>query len=275
MKTTMFFILCVTLLISGGCTQEKSAEKTTLGMFTDYANSPEVFNGKVKELRETNYWAAEKDGKITKGKPASWTDLDSVGSTQNFVAYFDTTGAVTRLDHLDENNAIRSSRIATIDNGKYARWEFKLMDSTYQYMIPEYDSRGYIVSGKVYRPIVDTLISRFIATNDEKGNFTKVEFLNFKNQKGNYQLFTLNELGNTIETKLFTKDDTLIQSFVNTYNDKGFLASQKVYVEKPKSTISWVVQDLEFDDHDNCSLIYNNIDEGKFKLVTERTYSYY
>jgi len=272
-KIAIIWILAI--IFAWGCTQKKPVEKTILGILTDYENCPEVLNGKIKELRETNYWAAEKDGKITKGNPATWKDLDSAGSIQNFVAYFDTTGTLTKFDRLDENNVIRYSRIVTIENGKYVRYEFKLKDSTYQYLIPEYDSQEYFVGGKVYRPIVDTLISSFIITNDDKGNWTRVEYFNFKNQKGNYEVFALNELGKVIETKFFNKDDTLKQTFVNTYNDKGFLATQKVLTEKPKSTVQWDVQDLVFDDHDNNLLIYSNIDQGKFKLVAERTYIYY
>ena len=272
-KITIIWILAV--ILPWGCTQKKPVEKTILGMGTDYMYFPETLNGKIKELRETNYWANEKDGKITKGNPATWKDLDSVGSTQNLVAYFDITGTLTKYDLVDENNVIRNSRILTIENGKYVRWEFKLKDSTFQYVIPEYGSQGYFTGGKVYRPIVDTLISRFVITYDEKGNYTRLEYFNFKNQKGSYQVFRLNEPGKVIETKFFTKDDTLVQTFVNTFSDKGFLTTQKVYIEKPKSTTSWDVQDLEFDDHGNVLLIFSSIDEGKFKLVAERTYLYY
>jgi hypothetical protein len=272
-KITIYWILAI--FIAWGCTQNKLVEKTIFGIGTDYVYFPEVLKGKIKELKETNYWAVEKDGKITKGNPATWKDLDSVGSTKNLVAYFDNTGILTKYDLLDENNVVRNSTVVTIENGKWGRWEFKTKDSTYQYMISEYDSKGYFAGGKVFSAKVDTLVSRFVITNDDKGNYTKIENFNFKNQKGYYQVFTLNELGKVIETKFFNKYDTLRQTFVNTYNDKGNLATQKVYVEKPKTIESWDVQDLEFDDHGNVLLIYSNIDKGKFKLVAERTYIYY
>jgi hypothetical protein len=272
-KITIIWI--VALIFNLGCTQKKPVEKTIFGMGTDYMYFPEVLNGKVKELRETNYWAAKKDGKIIKGDMATWKDLDSIGSTRNLIAYFDINGTLTKYELLDENNVIRNSTVFTIENGKYVRFEFKIKDSTNQYVIPEYDSRGYIAGGKVYRPKVDTLIYSFKITNDDKGNYTRIENFDFKNQKASYQVFTLNDLGKIIETKFFNKYDTLRQTFINTYNDKGFLATQKVYIEKPKSTNSWDVQDLEFDDHGNALLIYSIVDEGKFKLVAERTYVYY
>lgn len=272
-KITIVWSLMI--IIAWGCSQKKPAEKTILGMGTDYVYFPQVLNGKIKEFRETNYWAAEKDGKITKGNPATWEDLDSVGSTKNIVAYFDITGSLTKYDLVDENNVTRYSTIGTIENGKYVRLEDKLKDSTYQYTLPEYDSQGFLVGGKRYRPIVDTLMTSFIITNDEKGNYTKIEFFNFKNQLRGYQAFSLNELGKVIETKFFTRDDTLMQTYVNTYDDKGLITTQKIYIEKPKSTISWDIRNLEFDDHGNVLMLFSNIDEGKFKLVAERTYIYY
>lgn len=269
------FICGLTMLIVCSCAQQKPVEKTVLGMGTDYMYFPETLTGKIKELRETNYWAVEKDGKITKGSPITWKDLDSVGSTKNLVAYFDDKGALTRYDLVDENNVIRNSTVGTIENGKVVRWDFMSKDSTTEYVIPEYDSQGYFAGGKAYGPKVDTLVYRFVITNDEKGNYAKLEYFNFRNLKGSYQVFSLNELGKVVETKFFNKYDTLRQTFINTYNDKGFLATQTVNIERPKSTVTWDVQDLLFDDHGNWLQCFSNVDEGKFKLVAERTYIYY
>jgi hypothetical protein len=272
-KTTILLILAA--IIACGCSQKKSNEKTILGLGTDYMYFPETLNGKIRELKEINYWAVEKDGKITKGDPATWKDLDSIVSTKNYIAYFDSTGALTRYDLIDENNVIRYSTIGITENGKIVKWESKIKDSTYQYMTPEYDSHGYFTGGKLYRPIVDTLIRRVLLTYDEKGNYIRIEFFNSKDQKGSYQVFTSNELGKIIETKFYSKDDTLRQTFKNSYNAKGSLITQIVEVEKPASTTRWDVQDLEFDEQGNLSLIYSNIDNGKFKLVAERKYIYY
>jgi hypothetical protein len=263
------------IIIAWGCSQKKPAEKTLLGMGTDWMYYPEVMNGKIKEVRETNYWAAEKDGKIVKGIPATWKDLDSVGSTKNFIAYFDITGVMTGYDLLDEENVIRESSIGTMENGRVVRWEAKLIDSTVQYFIPEYDSRGYFIGGKGYRPGVDTLMGSNIVTNDEKGNYIRTENFNFKNQKGSYVVFTLNDIAKVVDVKFFSKDDTLRLTYENTYNDKGFLATQKTFSKNTGNSSLWLAQDLEFDDHGNHVLIYYNIDDGKFKLVSERTYIYY
>jgi len=269
------FISGLIMLIVCSCAQQKPVDKTVLGIGTDYIYSPETLTGKIKELKETNYWAVEKDGKITKGNPISWKDLDSVGFSKNLVACFDDNGALTRYDLVDEDNLIRNSFVGTIENGKIIRWDFKSKDSTTQYVIPEYDSHGYFIGGKMYNPIADTLVMSFIITNNEKGNYTKLEYFNFKNLKESYQVFSLNGLGKVLETKFFNKYDTLRQTFINTYNDKGFLATQTVNIERPKSTVNWEVQDLLFDNHGNWLQCYSNANKGEFKLFTERIYVYY
>ena len=269
------FICGWAMLIICSCAQQKPVEKTVLGIGTDYMYFPESLTGKIKELRETNYWAVEKEGKIIKGDPATWKDLDSVGSIRNLVAYFDDKGTLTRYELIDEKNVIRNSIVGTLENGKVVRWDFKSKDSTTQYVIPEYDNKGYFVGGKTYRPIADTIISRFVLTYDDNGNYTRVENFDFKNMKRSYQVFSLNELQKVIEVKFYSGDDTLRQTFMNTYNDKGLLATQTVTTERPKSVIKWDVQDLLFDDNGNLLQCYSNVDDGKFKLVAERTYIYY
>ena len=269
------FICGLAMLIVCSCAQQKPVEKTVFGMGTDYMYFPEALTGRIKELRETNYWAVEKDGKFVKSNPTTWKDLDSVGSTKNLVAYFDDKGTLTKYDLIDENNVIRNSTIVKFENGKAVRWDYKSKDSTTQYMIPEYDSQGYFVGGKVYRPVADTLVMSLAVKNNDKGNYTKVEYFNFKNLKGSYQVFSLNELQKVIETKFYSKDDTLRQTFINTYNDKGFLATQTVTIERPKSIVTWETQDILFDDHGNWLQCYSNVDKGKYKLIAERNYIYY
>lgn len=271
----IFIIPIVAVILAWGCSPKKPAEKTLLGMGTDWVYYPETLNGKIKEIKEINYWAAEKDGKIVKGNPATWKDLDSVGSTKNFVALYDITGVMTRYDLIDENNVIRESSVGKLENNRIVKWEVRLTDSIVQYYIPEYDNKGYFIGGKGYKPGVDTLMGSNVITYDEKGNYVRTENFNFKNQKGSYVVFSLNEIGKVVEVKFFSKDDTLRLTYENAYNDKGFLAKQRTINIATGSSNLWLAQDLEFDDHGNHILVYYNIDDGKFKLVAERTYIYY
>jgi hypothetical protein len=269
------FIWGLVVLIACSCAQQKSADKTVLGLGTDYMYYPETLHGKIKKLTETNYWAVDNDGKITKGNPMTWKDLDSVGSTKNIVAEFDDKGSLTRYDLLDENNVIRYSTIGIQENGRYTKLLYKIKDSTAQYQITDYDSRGYISGGKMYNAKTDTVLFTFKFNNNDKGNYTKIEFFNPKGLKGSSQVFALNEDGKVIEAKFFNKYDTLRQTFLNSYDEKGSLIKQTVKIERPASSITWNMKDLLLDDHGNWLQGYSIIENGKFKLFVERTYVYY
>ena len=274
MKKISFFCILAFLFIAG-CTQKKPIEKTILGMGTDYWLYPETLKGKVKEVKEQNYWAIEKDGKMTKGDLMTWKDLDSIGSTKNFVAYFDTAGVLTRIDRLDDDNSIRYSSIGIFENGRCIRMENKLKDSTYSYQILEYDNLGYFIGGSYYRPINDTLLSKAVLTHDGKGNYTKIESFNPKNERTSLRTLTLNNEGKVIDVKFFNKNDSLMANYINTYDDKGFIIRTQSIIENPRSTSTWDMKNLAYDDHGNLLECFSNIDDGKYKIMLVRSYIYY
>jgi hypothetical protein len=264
----------VIALILGSCARNKPVETTLLGMWTDYYLIPATLKGKVKEMKELNYWAIEKDGKTIKGELMSKKDLDSIGSTPNLVAWFDEKGNLTKYDNLDRENVIQSN-IGTIENSKYVRWDYKLKDTAFQYVIPEYDNLGYLVGAKIYRPLVDTLVNKVVLAHDSKGNTTRFEYFNYKNQKTGYHICSLDEKGNYTEAKYFNKNDSLAYTLTNIYDTTGSIIKQQTLDEKTKSTGIWDFKDLKFDDHGNWIEISVNIDNGKFKIFSERSYIYY
>lgn len=273
MKKIIFLSLIISLII-GSCVNNKHVDNTVLGMWTDYYLIPNTLKGKVKELKELNYWAIDKDGKITKGELMTKKDLDSIGSTKNLKAYFDDKGALTRYDILDSENVIES-HIGTIENGKYIRWDYKLKDSTFYYVVPEYDNLGYLIGASGYRPLVDTLVNKMVLAYDSKGNFTRFEYFNNKNQKTGYHTCSLDERGNIIDAKYFNKNDSLTYTLSNIYDKNGNIIKQQTFAEKPKSTGVWDYKDLKLEERGNWIETYANIDSGKYKIFAERSFIYY
>jgi hypothetical protein len=258
-------------LITGSCTDNKPVETTVLGMWTDYYLIPNKLKGKVKDIKEINYWATAKEGKIEKGELMTRKDLDSVGSTPNLAAYFDDKGTLTRYDILD-GETVYQSRIGTMENGRCIRWDYKLKDSTSYYVIPQYDSLGYLVGATGSRPIVDTLVNKLVIKHDASGNYTRFEYFNYKNQKTGYHVISLDEKGNYIEAKYYNKSDSLAFTSINTYDNTGNLIKQQTLVEDPESVSIWDYKDIKFDDHGNWIESYVDIDSGKYKIFAERTY---
>jgi hypothetical protein len=201
-------------------------------------------------------------------------DLDSVGSTPNLKAYFNEQGILTKYEILDRDY-IYLSRVFTLENNKWAKMEFKIGDSISSYLVPQYDNLGVLNGVVNYRPMVDTVINKVVLTNDGKGNFTRFEYFNSKNERTGYQVCTADEKGNIKETKFYNRADSLTLTMTNIYNEDGSIIRQETLNEKSKSNNIWDYKDLKYDDHGNWIETYANIDNGKYKIFAERIYLYY
>jgi hypothetical protein len=273
MKSKIIQLLVISIII-GSCTQKKPAETTVISIGTDYALIPNKLNGKVKELKELNFWAVEKDGKLTKGELMSSKDLDSVSSTKNLKAYFNEAGMITKYEVLDRENILQT-RLFMVENGKYSRFEFKIGDSATYYGIPKYDDLGYLIEATVYRPVVDTVVNKQVMIHDGKGNYTKYENFNSKDIRTAYQNVALDEKGNVLEVSFYDRFDSLRFSIKNIYGEKDNIIRQETNIEKPKSMVTWDYKDLKLDDHGNWTEEQALIDNGKYKIIIERTFVYY
>jgi hypothetical protein len=273
MKRITIIFLIASVIIAG-CTQKRPSQKTILGLGTDYFMYPETLNGKIKEVRELNYWAVEKQGKTIKGQALTWKELDSIGSTKNFAAYFDTSGVLTRYELLGDDNLPRYCEIGTIVNGKIVKWESKIKDSLTYYAIPQYDNKGFIVGGSGYRPVNDSLLGKQVLAHDGKGNYTKIEFFNNRNERTSYRDFTLNSEGKVTGSKLFNMKDSLVNIQKNTYNRKGSLTKTEIF-KNSKLVSLWKMTENSVDDHGNCLETICDINKGKFKIIIMRAYIYY
>lgn len=260
-------ILILAAFIAAGFIQKNPVEKTVLGMGTDYFTNPEILNGKVKLLRETNYWGIEKDGKIVKGKQMTWKDLDSVNSTKNFVAYFDEKGSLKQLDHFDVNNVIHDSGTGRNENGKYTSWNYKLSGKDYSHSHMSYDDMGFVTGSEQHSP-KDSLMRKQVATPG-KGYYTKMEYFDPKGKKLFYQVLTLNNEGKVIDLLGYNGKDSLVYRSQNTYDEKGLMKKQNT------GNAVWDYKYLKFDQNGNWLELVATIDNGKYRIFAERYYEYY
>lgn len=273
MKNLSLLSLVITIII-GGCNRPKSVETTVIGMGTNYYLLPFTLNGKVREFKELNYWAVGKEGQITKGNLMTKKDLDSIGSTPNFIVSFDINGILT-LNNLLDGETITNTTFATVENGKWTKFDAKIKDSLVHYFIPKYDNSGYFTGGSDYRAKADTLLGKFEITNDINGRPVKFDYYNYKSEKTNSDVCSYDEKGNIIETKSFNKADSLVSTMTNLYNEKGSMVKQQVVYEKPKRTEIWDYKDLKTDDHGNIIEYYTDVDNGKYKIFSVRSIAYY
>lgn len=262
------------ILIAVACGPKKTDVRTTYGLWTDYILIPSTLKGKVKEVKELNYWALEKDGKITKGELMSKKELDSIGSTNNTILNFDENGNPLRYDHLDRENVI-STRFGKTENGHLSGMDYKIGDSTTYYFRIEYDSNGYPIVAKGFRPGVDTLINSAKLFHDTNGFVTKFEYYNAKGLLTGYNTCTPDITGNNTEVKSYNNSDTLRWIWINTFDKDGIMTRQEAKNMNTGQTVVWTYKDFKYDDKGNLISYYGDIDNGKYKVVVERTITYF
>lgn len=269
MKKTIIWIAAILLVC--GCSQKKAEEKTVLGLGTQYYMFPENLKGKVKEMHETNFWATEQDGKYTKGSPMTWKDLDSVGSLKNANEYFDETGSLVKEENFDEKNAVRFRMVKSSPD----KWERFRADTGYAYIKPEFNAGGLLTGEKIYRTGNDTLVQTQVLSYDGNGFLSKIEYFNYKNEKAGTQEFTTNKEGLVTNIRFLNGKDSLVQTFDQKFDDKGFMIEQNVNIVKPPQKIIWKFTPYKFDDKGNPLQWLQDVENGKFRFITERTFVYY
>jgi hypothetical protein len=256
------------------CKSQKSREKTTLGDLTPWQDYPELLNGNVKEVQELNYWAVDQNGVVEKGNLITTKERDSIGWSYDFTAQFNEAGQVLKSSTLDENGKILSSWVVTIDSGKYTAADYTWKDTIRNHAKIVQDEKGNIVEALMYKPGNDTLQGRYVNTYDEAGNRVLSQWMNIKGEKGGYQASTWDANHHKLEVKFFNKKDSLTLSYVMTYDEKGFMNSQKVYNGKQELKGDMTMTSKDFDEKGNYlqTVTYK---DGKPYILTVRTYTYY
>jgi len=273
MKNVLLLLLAITFLIAG-CAPKKPTEKTVLSWGTPYFGTPEALNGKVKELKHITYWAIEKDGKVEKGAIISLKQRSDSGWSQDFTAYFNEGGLLTRCDYLGDNSVIQSSVSTEIENGKIVKEKWSISDTLRSIANFKFDEKGHIVEVSRMSAMPDTLMFKYLITNNEKGNpilgkilITTKEVFNGKSE------LKWDENGRVIETVYYNSKDSLTSRMVMTYNKQGFLETQKFYNKTGKLTLD-MVGTSTFDEKGNwLTTIWKK--SGKPYAIEERTCVYY
>lgn len=265
-------LLFLSILILFGCQSEKPNETTVLGILTPYFFFPETLKGKVKEVKELNYWAVEKDGDVVAGEQITMADRDSLLNwTNDFVIQFDKSGFIEQIKFLDEKNESFGQWEAINEEGemKSANWITK--DTIRNYLNLVYKD-GVLIKGERYRAKVDTLMSKFESEFNEDGNFSTLQFYNFKNEPTVKYDYSYDPEG-FISKYSFSRNDTIRGGMNFTHNENGFTESQEVYNKLTGTSETWKYK-YEYDELGNW-INYVASKNNKPEVVCTRSYVYY
>jgi hypothetical protein len=263
----------VVMLVFSGCSQ-KNTKTTVLQWGTDYSNTPEFLKGNIKEVTQNTFWAVEKDGKIEKGALLTMKNNRDSGVLSGFHAIFDNSGKLISCDYFGDNQKINWSIANDFKDGKVAKENWIRNDTVFAKSFFSFDDKGFIDSIRMMNALADTLNALLVLTNDERGNFTRMDNFNSKGHLSNYGLFTIDEAGRVTKAAWYLpKNDTIQGQQFYAYNDHGFCDSFKAFDKTNKLVIA-VTGALTYDDKGNWTRVVWS-KNGKPWVMDERSYIYY
>lgn len=269
------YLLLIAGLMVGltSCTQKEPDSTTKLGVLTPYATFPEILKGKVKSVKEINYWAVEKDGELVKGDIVTAEERDSLIWSQDFTAYYDEDGIHLRTDYVSFDNMI-NSWVSEVENKLMVKTTWFYKDTARIYFKLKYDENGNYLTSERFRSEIDTLLNSYTMVTDDNGNITEQKTFNSKGELLNTYRFIYNDKNLTTASSTFNGQDSLLSKSIETYNDHGFY-TEAVYtngIGEIRRTIE--MEYTEYDDMGNW-LSAKVLDDGKVVIICDRVYEYY
>jgi len=272
MKKLLLFSL-VGLVLSFGCAKEDKEKTTVLYFFTPYGNCPEYLNGKVKSVKEINYWAVEKNGKFMEGDTLSAKERDSLRWSYDFAAFYDELGLLTRIDYSGQNAKV-NSWIVENDKKLLVKATWFVADTPKIYVKLIYDDRGYNKEYQCFSSKNDSLLNKYLIATNDKGQIVGVTAFDNRATCLSKSKVQWNDSSRVVGYYTYSSSDSLRSGFKTMYNHRGFYTSQELV--NAKNEVSRVIMSkyLDYDKHGNWlwALIYDN---GKPSFMVKRIYDYY
>ncbi|MEN8156359.1 MAG: hypothetical protein ABFS10_05360 [Bacteroidota bacterium] len=262
----------VVMILATGCPQpETEIQQVEIGLFTPYVLFPEILNGKVKEVVETNYLGIEQDGKIMKGERLTIDARDSIKWSPDFKLIFDDNGNVLQTLYLDENDEVVKKDVQTVMEGKIVKSETIKGDTLRNYAKFSYNESGHLTAIEVYKLPVDTLAWGALLTVDEQGNYQEWQVMDEKGSPTDKYMFTVNQEDRRTGYKYYNKEGELAFEERYTYNEMGFMSKQEMINKEGEASASEYL--YEYDEQDNWVKVTGNSDQ--YTIITERKITYF
>lgn len=273
MKKLIALLFIATLFMQ--CSDKKTAvkpiETTVIGLFTPYDFMPEIVHKKVKEIKETNFWPIEKDGKIEAGQRLNTAVRDTLNWTPDFMVQFDESGLAEKVNHLNENDEPYESYVIKNEAGFPAFASFFLKDSLAgKHEITKINDSGY--RWKIMNPQTDSVRFSVVFELDENRNYKTLQYYNLKEEPTFKYEWMYNSSGQ-LTGYTASRNDTIRGGMNFTYNENGSWETQEVYSKiTGKSEINRY--EYEYDDAGNWTKAVSFVNEKPF-IVALREYTYY
>ena len=272
MKRILLSVLCMAALF--GCTTEKACDVVTeVGWFTPYTLSPDFITGQAQSVALKTFWVTEQDGEYIQGAPITIKERDSIGWTDDFVAYFDSLGLVTKAKYLDDDGEVYGYWKVHSEDGKYMKAKWIKGDSAKVIFKYSYDDMGHIAKMERYRAYADTLINSADLKTNEQGLWISAQWSNYMGEAGNSMSMEYNEDGRVIARDTKDAEGNVRVWSKHTYDEDGLeIAFEGMDWDSTMYDIK--MKYLEFDEKGNWLkvVVYEN---GELVGMDVRTIEFY
>ncbi|MFN8207526.1 MAG: hypothetical protein U0T82_08980 [Bacteroidales bacterium] len=219
-------VLVATCLFLSSCTEKIPENNVLLDLFTPYAFLGETLHGRVKSVNENLYWAGMEDGKVVKGKKVTTRERDSLGYSYDFRAEFDENGLLASCQLLDENGDVVDNWKFTAENLQWIKGEYFKIDTLRSYVKFTYDTHNFLTQLDQYTPATDTVINRFVISNDSRGRYTTIVRQRPNGELRDRRIITRDPGGRILTNTFYAPPDSFQFRSTQIYNDKGFYETQ-------------------------------------------------
>jgi hypothetical protein len=224
MKRTILIMVTVLAVIAVGCSK-KTKDFVYLGQIygTFSHTMQKELKGKVKEFKQTTYWAEEVDGKIVKGKKITWEERNATNAPLmiiNFCEEYNSNGIVTRNTDYDDQGKTLTDIKVDAEGKIMKRSEYYVNDTLRAYVKYRYEG-GNLVEAVAYNPVNDTVYMSIKYIYDENSRIIQHQTFNFKGEPQGYFVHFRDGNGNEVRSENFNRMGKQTAQYDNFFNGKG------------------------------------------------------
>jgi hypothetical protein len=224
------------------------------------------------EIRQTNYFTREENGKIVKVRILTAEDRKTTPSGRDYFEEFNSSGTILKEGVLDENGRLLEYWDVDADSGKILSAAYYTNDILRANIRTKYN--GNNLEEIIYLlPGTEVQIKRVLIGYDLNGNRIKYQFFNNRNQLVSINEYIYNDKGHLELFNVYSNTGQQTAVYRYTYDDKGTKLTQHQETYQDGDTRDYRFE-YEYDDKGNyVKVIF--IKDNKPAIYRERQIKYF
>jgi len=224
------------------------------------------------EIRQTNYFAMEENGKIVKVRILTTEDRKTTPSGRDYFEEFNSSGTILKEGVLDENGRLLEYWDVDADSGKIISAAHYINDILRANIKTKYNGKN-LEEIIYYLPGTELQLRRVLIEYDKNGNRTKYQFFNNRNQLLSINEYIYNDNGYLEVFNVYSSTGSQTAVYRYTYDANGTKLTQHQETYQNGDIRDYRFE-YEYDDKGNyVKVIY--IKDNKPVIYRERQIKYF